>query len=143
VRLGIVVAYLAAVLLFAGGGYWYWQHRFVLPRRDMMISRTRDDLSGLRVDIENACGDAVFRRFVGTGIVANLTDLPAVSPAFRDHLNDRFGHPFHLKLSPRGSPTNGILIYDELIWSDGPNRLNEAGRGDDISLKDFFECLAK
>ena len=74
----------------------------------------------------------------GNGIVVEATALPGPIltnfPSITvEDLQDSWRHPFHILLSRVTSNLSGDKVTYELsVWSDGPNGLNEAGKGDDI-----------
>jgi len=85
----------------------------------------------------------VFEDYAGTGVVVEATSLPqeiltnffvVMDTQQRNwDLKDTAGHPLHLVL-PRKQErdSEGRVIYDVRIWSDGPNGVDERGRGDDL-----------
>jgi len=63
---------------------------------------------------------------------------------------DAWGRAFHVKFTPNATNatyeepiTHKIvrsITYKLLIWSDGPNRRNEQGKGDDLVRADQVTC---
>jgi len=118
-----------------------------LPPATRSIIATRDNLERLCTQIDLALQDPAFRRAVGAGLTNDATYLPALDPRFKYGLSSADGrHPYHLKL------TGPVLVsetgakfyhYELLLWSDGPNGVNEGGKGDDVSLRRVVECPAE
>jgi len=107
-------------------------------------------MSGLHSWLElAAAGEPMaFLQSVSNGLSVDATALPLAiltnfpSGTANEDLRDTFGHPFHLKLTARPDlSTPSRARYTLLIWSDGPNGVNEQGKGDDMDQgESIIEC---
>jgi hypothetical protein len=84
-----------------------------------------------------------FRKSVGTGIVIIWDGVPSsiLTNLSVDEVNgdtnavlaDSFGNPLDVKITTGQAGTAGTAnSYVLLIWSNGPNGVNEMGKGDDM-----------
>src|ERR1051326_8989615 len=122
------------------------QTRFYEAKRALAhaIGHTEHHIGNLQSSLEFAAIEqpAVFRTYVGYGLTVDATAIPLriatnfigdvrTSQGCAETLMDDWGRPLHLKIAP-GQATNGgkDYLYELVIWSDGPNRINEFGKGD-------------
>lgn len=55
---------------------------------------------------------------------------------------DGWGNPLHIKLSrTQAYESSGRVLVR--VWSDGPNRRNQDGKGDDVELDRYFILIKK
>jgi len=121
----------------------------LIPRNDIarrqavaMRGQTRFRIGALQMWLFRAAGvyPEVFSRVMPTNVALEATSLPKdVIATFLEGdksecLTDAWGRPFHLimTLKPGAEQTNGYPC-ELFIWSDGPNAVNENGKGDDIT----------
>ena len=95
---------------------------------------------------------SAFENAVGTAIVIEATALPsAILTNFPFEvttqdigwtLKDSWGTPFHLELLLKSARASGIgAKYEFSLRSNGPNRIDELGMNDDLSLTNvLLEC---
>jgi len=104
---------------------------------------TRSRIGHLAKEIDRAAtiGGNKFSSIIGSGLVADATSIPtgiwpqpgveAIDYLFRD----AWGQALHVRLSQKESNfVTGTIRYDLRIWSSGRNRVDELGKGDDISI---------
>jgi hypothetical protein len=138
----LIFAVCSAVAVYLGSQHYIYIRRF---RAGSLA--TRDNLERLCTDIDLALQDESFRRTVGAGLAIDATSLPALDPKIKYNLSNPDGsHPYHLRLSgPTLTNEYGAKFYhyDLFVWSDGPNGINEGGKGDDISTSRVVVCPAE
>lgn len=130
-----------ALLLIAGGILWH-DHRARVTRA-WVAGLTRNQMRRLeaQISLEAASNPTAFLRAVGAGLLTDSICLPHLFPGLSvDGLTDPVGQPFHVRLWLVSDPSSSAAVYQCLIWTDGPNRVNEVGRGDDISLRSSIAC---
>ncbi len=82
----------------------------------------------------------LFAETIKGGLRTNSVGLPtAMKDRFIFSTNDvsslfldRWSHPFNLSIRPVVSTNKQKAVYQIILWSSGPNGIDENGKGDDI-----------
>jgi hypothetical protein len=91
--------------------------------------------------VEAAISDPkLFARVIGNGLVTNAVGFPEeIRTNFLFTTNqitllywDRWGRPLNVSVTPAIGSNSNCTNFEVLVWSSGPNGLNENRAGDDI-----------